>query len=645
MRVTIKAHQTPKSEINPDYIIKSIRYVVSLDPEFNSANLKDFTKTIADTKMLEYSFEYDFPNEEDLYSYTEITYVNDEVEKSTICKLNYLQPGFSYNNNVIATPTISIKSKIDNDLIPTKNLVLELSEFTMFQGHGNLHATTWRIFNSENRIILERFKDEFNTTVLIVPDDLLEENKLYRVEAIYYNNYDTESFPAATIISTTGGFNSFSLDNSSVIFVNNGISTFNTKCSFVNFQYLRIDILNSDNEFVLTEFISKSKDVTIPKMGLLAGERYYVRVYAVYKNNRGEIVNSSPLEFTTICLDIGSGKEYDQNYKYNNIISILSSDFYNPFINKLNGVTEQMSNGDIPMYKVNNNSIEVKFFKLAKNSLMDTNRGFTVSTISNILPGTSVNVKLVKDLVTGLDRLILIYNLINNKIEIKSMIYTPGKYASVDTINVNTLVIENVQILTNSNPILDFKDDEFILAVIPLLDNRNMIAVKKDLSSISYISNIYQANSIPGNHISVFNLPDGNILKIASDIPVQRYGIYNIDTNYYVDKEMLPPEMQNITGNLNDNMWYGYDRQDGNILLIPKFYNTEKFEIFLYNYYTDTMSKLISKDDLIVPGKYYDGLTTTIEKIMTIVMNDGSLLLMLSGNKAGSDFKDIWKYI
>lgn len=645
MRVTIKAHQKPKSEVNPDYIIKSIRYIVSTDPTFSTTHLRSILKTPADQKMMEYSFEYDFPNEEDLYGYTVITYMNNEVEESTICKLNYLQPGFSYNNNIIATPTIYIKSKIANDLVPVKNLVLELSEFTMFQGHGNLHATTWRIFDSENRLILERFKDEFNTTTLIVPDDLLEENKLYRIEAIYYNNYDSESFPAVLLINTSGGFNSFSIDTSSIHFVNNGISTFTTRCNFVNFQHLRIDILNAENEFIVSDFISTSKKVTIPKMGLIAGERYYIRVYAVYRNNRGEIVNSNPLEFTTICIDIGAGKQYDQNYRYNNIISIISSDFYSLFVNKLNGVTEQMSNGDIPMYKVNSNSVEIKFFKLAKNTLIDTNRGFTISTVSTIASNTSVNVKLVKDLVTGLDRLIVMYNLTGNRIEIKSLIYTPGEYASVNTINVNTRIIENAKILTNSNPILDFKDDEFILAIVPLLDNKNMVVIKKDLSSVSYISNLYQAGSVPGNHISVFNLPDNNILKIASDMPTQRYGIYNIDTNNYVDKGILPAEMQNITGNANDNMWYGFDRQDGNTLLIPKFYNTNKFEIFLYNYYTNTMSKLIANKDMIVPGKYYDGLTTTIEKIMTIVMNDGSLILMLSGNKAGTDFKDIWKYI
>ena len=645
MRVTIEAHSMPKNEVNPDYIIQSIRYIVSADPTFTTAHLRNVLKTTADEKMMEYSFEYDFPNEEDLYGYTLITYVNNKVEESTVCKLNYLQPGFSYNNNIIATPSIYIKSKIDNDLVPTKNLVLELSEFTMFQGHGNLHATTWRIFDSENRLKLERFKDEFNTTTLIVPDDLLEENKLYRIEAIYYNNYDSESFPAALLINTTGGLNSFSIDTASVEFVNNGISTFNSRCNFVNFQHLRIDILNAENEFIITDFISTSKRVTLPKMGLIAGERYYVRVYAVYRNNRGEMVSSNPLEFATICIDIGKGKEYNQDYKYNNIISIVSSDFYSLFVNKLNGVTEQMSNGDIPMYKVNTNSIDIKFFKLAKNTLMDTNRGFTISTVSTINTSTSVNVKLVKDLITGQDRLLIMYNLINNKIEIKSLIYTPGEYANVNTLNVNTRVIDNAKILTNSNPILDFKDDEFVLAIISMIDNKNMVVIKKDLSSISYISNLYQASSVPGNHISVFNLPDNNILKIASDLPTQRYGIYNIDTNNYVDKGILPPEMQNITGNANNNMWYGYDRQDGNTLLIPKFYNTEKFEIFLYNYYTNTMSKLIANENLIVPGKYYDGLTTTIGKIMTIVMNDGSLVLILSGNKNGTDFKDIWKYI
>ena len=258
MRVTIKAHEMPKSKVNPDYVVKEVRYVVSEDSRFQTPHLRDVVKTTADDKMMEFSFEHDFPKEEVLYGFTEITYVNNDVEKSTVCRLNYKQPGFSYNNNIIVTPVVKLKNNMDGDIVPINGIELELSEFEMFMGHGSLDSTTWRIFDSEERIVLEKIRDEFNKTSLTIPDNLLEENRLYRVEAIYFNNYDSESYPGVLIINTAGNFSSFSVDNSSVNFVNNGISTFNANCNFVNFQNLRIDIFNTENEIVLENFISTS---------------------------------------------------------------------------------------------------------------------------------------------------------------------------------------------------------------------------------------------------------------------------------------------------------------------------------------------------------------------------------------------------
>lgn len=644
MRVTIKAYETPKSKVNSLYAIKQVRYVISTDPTFSATHLKDVTKTLVDDKLMEFSFEYDFPKEEILYGYTEITYVNNEVERSTTCRLNYLQPGFSFNNNIIATPTLSIKGGIDNDLVPTKNIELELSEFIMFQGYGNLDSTTWKIYDSNNKLLLERKRDTFNKTSFIIPDNVLEENKLYRVEAVYFNNYDSESFPATLIINTIGGFNSFSIDNASINFVNNGISVFNTRCNFVNFQHLRIDIYNSNNELVLENFISTSKYVTIPKMGLLPGERYYTRVFAVYLNNRGEVENSQPIEFATICKDIGFGKEYDINYNYNNKFNIVKYDFNNLFINKLGGYTEQLENGDIPFYKVNTNTIEIRYFKFFNNTLTDTNRGFVFATNNTIKSNTNVNIKMVTDLITGVKRLIVAFDLINNKVEIRSFVYSDGEFGNVDLNASAVRVLDNAQILNNSSPIIDFKDDEFLLGIVPIVDNKNLVVFKKDLSSHSYISNLYQAESVIGNSTSVFKLPDDNILKISSDTPIQKYGIYNITDNNFVDKGILPAEMQNITGDLNANQWFGFDRQDGNTLLIPKFYTIEKFELYLYDYYNNIMKKTIAKEDLVIPGKYEFNLLSTIEKIYSIELKNGTLLLMLSGTKSGTDYKDIWQY-
>ena len=646
MRVTIKAHEMPKSKVNPDYVVKEVRYVVSEDSRFQTPHLRDVVKTTADDKMMEYSFEYDFPNEEVLYGFTEITYVNNEVEKSTVCRLNYKQPGFSYNNNIIVTPVVKLKYNMDGDIVPVNGIELELSEFEMFMGHGSLDSTTWRIFDSEERIVLEKIRDEFNKTSLTIPDNLLEENRLYRVEAIYFNNYDSESYPGVLIINTAGNFSSFSVDNSSVSFVNNGISTFNTNCNFVNFQNLRIDIFNTENEIVLESFISTSTLVTIPKIGLLAGERYYVRVSAVFLNNRGEFVSSKPIEFSTICKDIGKGKEYDPSYSYTNRMSAIIYDLNNIFINKISGYTQQLPNGDIPIFNIFNNSIDIRYFKFSNNSLVDTNRGAKIISVNTIDINTPVNIKLLKDLITGVTRLIVAFNISENRVEVKSYVYTNGEFGNIDnSISPNSVILENAKVLENSDSILEFKDDEFLLGIISTLDNKNMIALKIDLSSYAYVPNLYQASSVVNNSISMFRLPDNKILKISSDMPIQRYGVYDIEDNHFVDKGIILPEMQNAFDNDNGNRWYGFDRQDGNTLLIPRFATLNRFNVFLYNYYTDTMEKIISKSDMIIPGKYQAGEVTTVEKIYTIELRDGTLLLMFSGNKAGIDYKDIWRYI
>ena len=166
-----------------------------------------------------------------------------------------------------------------------------------------------------------------------------------------------------------------------------------------------------------------------------------------------------------------------------------------------------------------------------------------------------------------------------------------------------------------------------------------------DLSSYAYVPNLYQASSVVNNSISMFRIPDNKILKISSDMPIQRYGVYDIEDNDFVDKGVLLPEMQNAFDNIDGNRWYGFDRQDGNTLLIPRFATTNNFNVFLYNYYTDTMEKIISKSDMVIPGRYQAGEATTVEKIYTIELRDGTLLLMFSGNKAGIDYKDIWRYI
>jgi hypothetical protein len=66
----------------------------------------------------------DFPKEEVLYGFTEITYVNNDVEKSTVCRLNYKQPGFSYNNNIIVTPVVKLKNNMDGDIVPVNGIEL-----------------------------------------------------------------------------------------------------------------------------------------------------------------------------------------------------------------------------------------------------------------------------------------------------------------------------------------------------------------------------------------------------------------------------------------------------------------------------------------------------------------------------------------
>ena len=649
MKVTLKAYAMPLNRTNVNYAILSVRYVVSLDPTFldNTKKIKDVTKPIADNLMMEYTFDYDFPNKENLYGYIEYTYAGDKKDRSTTCRLTYLQPGFSFNNNIIATPELFIVGHPKHNLIPIEDLTIQATEMRMFQGHGMHEYSNWKLLDSNNKILLERNRDTFNVDSLVIPAALLEENQSYRIELVYNNNYDSESYPGVLIFSTVGLYNLLSVDESTISVNNNGLSSFNCNCNISGFQYLSVDVYNSASEAILEDFRSTSKRVILPKLGFDAGERYHFTISANYINHEGDTTNSKSVLFSAICQEVGEGNDYEPSYVYNNKLSIISADYKDTFIRNISGYVTQLENGDIPLFKiVDEHNINVRFYKWLGNSLVNTNREFTIATDSSVNLSTAVNIKLMTDLITGQDRLIVAYNIAGNKVEIKSYLFNQGEYGNVDpVVSPNTLILDNVSVLINSNPIIDFKDNEFLLGLININDNKTVVAIKKNLDSFSYVNSLYQASSIIGNRTSMFKLPDNKILKVNSDSNPQTYGIYDIATNSYVNKGVCPGIMQNLAGVINSNMWFGFDRLDGRVLLIPRVLNNDNFNIMLYDTYQDLFSIVINKEDILLPGKYVDGSASTLTNMLTIRLNDSNTMFIVSGIKNAVSFKDIWKYI
>ncbi len=657
MATTINAYKTPINNTNTDYDILSVRYIVSSDPTFLDATkqLANVLKLKTDSTMMSYTLQHDFSDNLPIYSKVIYSYPNSKTEESAVCRCNPDQLGFSFNNNIISTPNVSIKDLSEHNKVPTGNFTIEVSEMLMFMGHGEHTSTSYRILNSDNKVIFSSIKDEFNLLSIKVPEDTLEENKLYTIEVIQYNNYDSESYTAILVISTSGVYTLYHVDEDSLNLLDNGISTFNYYQNLAGFKYVNINILDSLGNNILENFITSSEQVRLPILNMVAGNRYYVLVRFAFTNHEGEEVFTDTIKMTQICEEYLATDNYYKDYTYNNVFSIVAYDYIDDFfgdINLLKGTTCQLPNGDIPIYKVTAaNTIEVRLYTYTGNTLVYTGRSFTVSTTYPIVETEGVNFKLLEDRTIGKDKLFISYIVSNVGVksnEISSYVYNSGTYGAIDTTVPADLINIPARslLLSNSTPIIDYTDGTIVFGTIPdsAGDKYNIYDVEKDLDSYSNIVSLYDTNTVINNAISMFPLPDNEILILHTDKSPHTYGLFDRNSDSFINKGSIPGLMQNLASNLALNKFYGYTRLDGRVLLIPNTGVLNNFNIYLYDRYLDEFSELINNKELIIPSKYEDsGLITS--RVFSIELNNGNFLALISGVSTGfGSFTDIWEF-
>lgn len=211
MSITINAYTMPKNIEDPNYDILSIRYIISKDPTFTDSNqqIASVLKLKTDNTFKKLSLDYDFEDMIPIYSKVVYSYPNNKTEESTVCRCIPDQIGFSFNNNIISTPEISILDYGNYNNIPINGFTISVSDMIMFMGHGEHVSTSYSLLDTNNKVLFSSLKDKFNLNTILVPDDILEESKSYRIEVIQHNNYESDSYPAVLCFTTAGNYNLF----------------------------------------------------------------------------------------------------------------------------------------------------------------------------------------------------------------------------------------------------------------------------------------------------------------------------------------------------------------------------------------------------------------------------------------------------
>lgn len=183
--------------------IVSVDYIISTDGTFSGTD--KIIEILKDTVNLTgREFELDFDSNDLYYGRVVLNFDNtgtDNYVNKTII-LTKDGDGFSHNNSVIVTPKLTITSDSNNSELG--GFTINGSEFTLFLGIGGHKYTSWYIRNTSNKIIWSREKDEHNLTEIRVPNNILEVNRHYIIEAVYVSNGKQKSNVGKLLIKTTG---------------------------------------------------------------------------------------------------------------------------------------------------------------------------------------------------------------------------------------------------------------------------------------------------------------------------------------------------------------------------------------------------------------------------------------------------------
>lgn len=655
--ITLNAYEMPKNVENEDYSILSVRYIVSTDSTYtdDTKELYNVLKPATDSNMLSFSFDHTFSVDVPVYGKVIYNYPNGLLEESSVCRCTPNQSGFSFNNNIIANPVISIRGQDNYNQIPYTGFIIDSSDMSMFMGHGEHLSTSYYIYDTNNKEIFASIKDDFNLTYINIDGNLLEQDKSYRIEVIHHNNYDTDSNATVLHLTTSGTYSQFNVDVDSLSIFDKSISSFSYYQSIPGFKEVQVDVSDSAGNILIKGFVSVNATVKIPASGLVSGSKYIFTARAIYTNSDGLLESSNKVSISGICRSYTATDNYNQDLNYLNKFTLIHSEFSDDFINNnnlLKGVSREFANGDIPIYKiVDTHTIEIRFYKYYGNKLVNTGRGTTITTTSDIVPAEGVNIFLLEDEVESDSKLIVMYianvsGVVNT--EIRSAFYIDGKFGNIDPTRIPTkLQLPFKSLISHGVPIIDYKSNSFLMASVPL-DNANkqtIHSVKKDLSSYSSVIPLLSSSAVINNSISMFPLSRNRVLKINTDYIPTTYGIFDTNTEIFELKGQIPSELQNMAEDPNLNKFYGFTRIDGKVLLMPNVYTPSKFALYLVDIDNNKWDEAISNSEIGLPSKYIVDDKIEISKMFAIELISGSCLFLMSGDSAVFEkFTDIWEY-
>lgn len=190
--------------IAKDRTLESVDYIISTNGIFNSDDIvKEELKDIVN--LTGRTFELDFDIQDVYYARIVLNLVDKDNKKSRLIYRTLVVTkngdGFSHNNTVIVTPTVNIENASNLGL---GGFDIKGSEFVSYSGSGSHKSTTFRVVSTSGKIMWERVRDEYNLTGIRVPDNVLDSNRHYIVEVIYFSNSNQPSNAGKTIIKTLG---------------------------------------------------------------------------------------------------------------------------------------------------------------------------------------------------------------------------------------------------------------------------------------------------------------------------------------------------------------------------------------------------------------------------------------------------------
>lgn len=181
---------------NSGYIHTATSRQISKGMDFDIAEnliLEDLNNT---KDLLEFETTIDVDDDTPLYCRHMVHISKDGVPLTAdwgrITPFNSNMKGMKINNFMIKTP------KLDCKTVEGK-LEVKGSEFGMFSGAGDHHASNWGLKSSYGQDRYIRKNDKDNLTSINI-DNVLESGYAYVMEATYTNNFNNESFKGKEII-------------------------------------------------------------------------------------------------------------------------------------------------------------------------------------------------------------------------------------------------------------------------------------------------------------------------------------------------------------------------------------------------------------------------------------------------------------